>query len=244
MLSSVRSAKSKSPDVRALDPHAVDQHLHLGRVGAANAHGRELPRAARGLHLDAGDGPQRLLDRPGTPGRASPPRPSPSPTPRSARRAPRSASTSPRSGSARRDLGPPGRRPAPPGPVPCAPAGPDPSHEQQPPAPTTRRRSASSLTPLPRRGVSLVRPDRSPDSWLVAPAAPSRGTVGPSGVRLRRTLPTHSCGTVPDFSPASRHRDAPSARCSPSPPSRGQALTSKHFRRLPRDVRSNVRIKV
>ena len=48
----------------ALDPHAVDQHLHLRRVGPADADGRELAGAPGRLDLDARDRPEDLLHCP------------------------------------------------------------------------------------------------------------------------------------------------------------------------------------
>ena len=210
----------------ALDPHAVDQDLHLGRVGAANADGGELPRAARRLHLHAGDGPQRLLDRPvllgahlflglhrhrraGLFGRLLAPR---------GGHDDRVGSPDFRAGGG--DAG--GGR-----------ACRSESGSARPPAPlrgpaasracTTRLVASSfrisSRTPLPRRGVGLVRPDRSPDSWLFASAAPSQGDHAPV---------TSECGGRSPLTVAGQCRILTGFPCIGTLPQNALPLTSIH----------------
>ena len=248
----------------ALHPHAVDQHLHLGRVGAADADraraSRGCPRSPPGRRGRSG----APAPPPGTPGRASPPRRRRSPTRRSARGAARSASAVTTTGSARRtsvgvaagaagggrvggtgvggrlELSP-GRR--------AIPAEPQ-QHRERAPRTVTLHRAllfregvSASCAPIGLLTRGSSRPPRLPRADGPSDVAPPRRV--PAGVG---TLPTYSCGTVPDSASDRRLTGFPasgraSTRSRCSPPFMGLGSTLQHFTDAAEQSRSAPEVK-
>jgi hypothetical protein len=175
-------AEVELPRRRGLDPDAVDQDLDLGRVGAADADGGDPAGAPRPLDLHSRHRPESLLHRPVllraqellgdhghrgadllerllAPGGRHDDRVGTADLGRLRRR------------GRRGDLLGAGRR----GHPECQHSGEHPSK--------VAWMASHHRTPRPRKSGASHRADRSPDSWLAAPVAPSREPPpAPSGV--------------------------------------------------------------